>query len=167
MAVVFSDELAQAQSRYLAAQAELEEHHKHHARTSRLVEIGAASKEEFEQATSKLKAAESEVSSLQQRLLLLGLSQQRINSLRSAAQINSEVSLPSPVSGTVIARSANPGEVIQADKEIVRVADLQRLIRWTTRDGQLFCLECLSKTLLDVGAPVHGSRNTVLLLCMR
>ena len=124
MAVVFSDELAQAQSRYLAAQAELEEHHKHHARTMKLVEIGAASKEEFEQATSKLKAAESEVSSLRQRLLLLGLSQQRINSLRSAFQINSEASLPSPVSGTVIARSANPGEVIQADKEILRVADL-------------------------------------------
>src|SRR5262249_21363020 len=56
VAVVFSDELAQAQSRYLAAQAELEEHHKHHARTMKLVEIGAASKEEFEQATSKLKA---------------------------------------------------------------------------------------------------------------
>ena len=124
VAVVFSDELAQAQSRYLAAVAELEEHHKHHARTMKLVEIGAASKEEFEQATSKLKAAESEVASLRQRLLLLGLSSQRINSLQSSSQINSEVSLPSPVTGTVIARSANPGEVIQADKEILRVADL-------------------------------------------
>ena len=124
VAVVFSDELAQAQSRYLGAVAELEEHHKHHARTMKLVEIGAASKEEFEQATSKLKAAESEVASLRQRLLLLGLSSQRINSLQSSSQINSEVSLPSPVTGTVIARSANPGEVIQADKEIVRVADL-------------------------------------------
>ena len=124
VAVVFSDELAQAQSRYLGALAELEEHHKHHARTMKLVEIGAASKEEFEQATSKLKAAESEVASLRQRLLLLGLSSQRINSLQSSSQINSEVSLPSPVAGTVIARSANPGEVIQADKEILRVADL-------------------------------------------
>lgn len=124
VAIVFSDELAQAQSRYLGALAELEEHHKHHARTMKLVEIGAASKEEFEQATSKLKAAESEVASLRQRLLLLGLSSQRINSLQSSSQINSEVSLPSPVTGTVIARSANPGEVIQADKEILRVADL-------------------------------------------
>lgn len=124
VAVVFSDELAQAQSGYLGAVAELEEHHKHHARTMKLVEIGAASKEEFEQATSKLKAAESEVASLRQRLLLLGLSSQRINSLQSSSQINSEVSLPSPVTGTVIARSANPGEVIQADKEILRVADL-------------------------------------------
>ena len=124
MAVVFSDELAQAQSRYLTAQADLEEHHKHHARTVKLVEIGAASREELEQATTKLRSAESELASQRQRLLLLGLSAQRISSLKSAEQISSEVSLPSPVSGTVIARSANPGEVIQADKEILRIADL-------------------------------------------
>jgi len=124
MVVIFSDESAQAQSRYLTAQADLEEHHKHHARTTKLVEIGAASREELEQATTKLRSAESELASQRQRLLLLGLSPARISSLRSTAQISSEVSLPSPISGTVIARSANPGEVIQADKEILRVADL-------------------------------------------
>ena len=60
IAVVSSNDLADAQSKYLAAVAELEEHHKHHARTEKLVEIGAASREEFELATSKLKAAASE-----------------------------------------------------------------------------------------------------------
>lgn len=124
VAVVFSDELAQAQSRYLTARADLEEHHKHHARTVKLLEIGAASREELEQATTKLRAAESELASQRQRLLLLGLSSQRINSLRSSAQVSSEVSLPAPLTGTVITRSVNPGEVIQADKEILRVADL-------------------------------------------
>jgi len=124
MAIVSSDELAQAQSQYLTAQADLEEHHKHHARTMKLVEIGAASKEELEQATTKLRSAESEVASQRQRLLLLGLSSQQINSLRSSAQVRSEVSLSAPVSGTVIARSVNPGEVIQADKEILKIADL-------------------------------------------
>src|SRR6059036_2318149 len=59
VAVVFSNELADAQSRYLAAVAELDEHHKHHARTEKLVAIGAASHEDLELATSKLKAAES------------------------------------------------------------------------------------------------------------
>jgi cobalt-zinc-cadmium efflux system membrane fusion protein len=124
MAVVFSDELAQVQSRYLTAQADLEEHHKHHARTVKLLEIGAASREEFEQATTKLRSAEAELASQRQRLLLLGLSPQRISSLRSSEQVSSEVSLPAPVNGTVISRAANPGEVIQADKEILRVADL-------------------------------------------
>jgi cobalt-zinc-cadmium efflux system membrane fusion protein len=124
MAVVFSDELAAAQSRYLTAQAELEEHHKHHHRTAELVEIGAASREEFEQSESMLKKAEAEVASLRQRLLLLGLSPQRVDGLRSSSQVSSEVSLTSPVSGTVITRSANAGEVVEANKEILRVADL-------------------------------------------
>ena len=134
VAVVFSDELAQAQSRYLTAQADLEEHHQHHARTIRLLEIGAASQEELEQATTKLRSAESEVASQRQRLLLLGLSSRRINSLRSSSQVSSEVSLSAPLSGTVVARSANPGEVIQADKEILRVADLSSI--WVI--GQVF-----------------------------
>ncbi len=124
MAVVFSDDLAMAQSKYLSAIADLEEHHKHHSRTMKLVEIGAASREEMEQATTKLRTAEADVASQRQRLLLLGLGAQRINQLKSSSQISSEVNLPAPVSGSVISRSANPGEVIQPDKEILRITDL-------------------------------------------
>jgi RND family efflux transporter MFP subunit len=124
VAVVFSDELASAQSRYLAADAELEEHHKHHHRTAELVEIGAASREEFEQSASMLKKAEAEVAALKQRLLLLGLTPQRLDALRSSSQVNSEVALPAPISGTVISRAVNPGEVVEANREILRVADL-------------------------------------------
>lgn len=124
VAVVSSNDLADSQSKYLAAVAELEEHHKHHARTEKLVEIGAASREELEVATSKLKAAESELANLRQRLLLLGLSSQRVSALRSTSQVSSEVSLPAPASGTVTSRTVNSGEVIEANKEILRVTDL-------------------------------------------
>ena len=124
LAVVFSNEMAMAQSNYLTARADLEEHHKHHARTIRLLEIGAVSREELEQATTKLKIAEAEVASQRQKLLLLGLSPQQVNALRSSSQTTSEVSLPAPVTGSVIARSANPGEVVEANKEILRIADL-------------------------------------------
>jgi cobalt-zinc-cadmium efflux system membrane fusion protein len=124
VAVVSSNELSDIQSRYVAAVAELDEHHKHHERTARLVEIGAASREEFETATTKLKTAESDVASLKQRLLILGLTPQRLNALRSSSQVTSEVALPSPAAGTVTARSANPGEVVEANKEILRVTDL-------------------------------------------
>ena len=124
LAVVFSDDLAKAQSEYLSTLAELDEHHKHHSRTMKLVEIGAASREELEQATTKLRTAEAAVASQRQRLLLLGVSAQRINQLKSSAQVTSEVSLPAPVSGTVINRSVNQGEVIAADKELLRVSDL-------------------------------------------
>ena len=124
IAVVSSNDLADAQTKYLAAFAELEEHHKHHARTEKLVAIGAASREELELATTKLKAAESEVANLRQRLLLLGLSSQRVSALRSTSQVSSEVSLPAPASGTVTSRTVNSGEVIEANKELLRVTDL-------------------------------------------
>ena len=124
VAVVFSDELAMAQSRYLTALADLDEQQKRHRRTVRLVEIGAASREELEMATTKLKSAESEIASLRQRLLLLGLTPQRVAALRTPAQVGSEVSLPAPVSGTVIERAANPGEVVEANKTVLRVTDL-------------------------------------------
>jgi RND family efflux transporter MFP subunit len=124
VAVVASNDLAEAQTKYLAAVAELEEHHKHHARTEKLVAIGAASHEDLELATSKLKTAESELANLRQRLLLLGLSSQRVSALRSTSQISSEVSLPAPASGTVTSRTVNSGEVIEANKELLRVTDL-------------------------------------------
>ena len=149
VAVVFSDELAMAQSRYLNALADLDEHHKHHARVIRLVEIGAASREELEQATTKLRTAESEVASQRQRLILLGLNEKRIDQLKTPAQISSEVSLPAPVSGNVISRTANPGEVIQADKEVLRIADLSSV--WVM--GQVYEKD-LGKVVVGSGASI-------------
>jgi cobalt-zinc-cadmium efflux system membrane fusion protein len=134
VATIFSNELAQAQSRYLAAVAELEEHHKHHARAEKLVEIGAASREELEMATSKLRSAESEVANLRQRLLLLGLSSQRVAGLKSSSQINSDVSIPAPISGTLTSRTVNSGEVIEPNKELMRVTDLSSV--WVV--GQVY-----------------------------
>ena len=149
LAVVFSDELATAQSRYLTALAELDEHHKHHARTIQLVGIGAASREELEQATTKLRAAESEIASIKQRLTLLGLTPQRIAALRSPAQVSSEVALPAPVSGTVIERAANPGEVVEANRTLLRVADLSSV--WVI--GQVYEKD-LARVAVGSGASV-------------
>jgi RND family efflux transporter MFP subunit len=149
LAVVFSDELASAQSRYLAAQAELEEHHLHHARTIELLKIGAASREEFEQATSVLKKAEAELAAQRQRLLLLGLTPQRVAALRGPAQVSSEVTLAAPADGTVISRAANPGEVVEANRELLRVADLSTV--WVV--GQVFEKD-LSRVRVGSGATV-------------
>jgi cobalt-zinc-cadmium efflux system membrane fusion protein len=149
VAVVSSNDLSEAQTKYLAAVAELEEHHKHHARTEKLVAIGAASREELELATSKLKAAESELANLRQRLLLLGLSSQRVSALRSTSQVSSEVSLPSPASGTVTSRTVNSGEVIEANKELLRVTDLSSV--WVV--GQVYEKD-LGKVHIGSGASI-------------
>src|SRR5262249_17202300 len=49
-------------------------------------------------------------------------------------QINSEVSVPSPSTGTLTSRTVNPGEVIEANKELLRVTDLSTV--WIV--GQLY-----------------------------
>ncbi|MEP6706626.1 MAG: efflux RND transporter periplasmic adaptor subunit [Pyrinomonadaceae bacterium] len=134
LAVVSSNELAEAQSSYITTLAELDEHHKHHRRTAKLVEIGAASREEFERATTQLKTAESALANLRQKLVLLGLSPQRVNGLNSSSQVSSEVGVPSPASGTVTSRSTNPGEVIEANKELLRITDLSSV--WVV--GQVY-----------------------------
>jgi len=109
-------------------------HHRHHMRTMKLVEIGAASREELEMANTKLRDAESEVANLRQKLLLLGLSSQRIASLNSTSQISSEVNVTAPSSGTLTSRSVNPGEVVEANKELMRVTDLSSV--WVV--GQVY-----------------------------
>ena len=149
VAVVFSNELADSQSKYLTAIAELDEHHRHHARTVKLVEIGAASREELEMANTKLKDAESNVANLRQKLLLLGMSSQRVNSLKSTSQISSEVSVPSPSSGTITSRTVNPGEVIESNKELMRVTDLSSV--WVI--GQVYEKD-LAKIHMGSGANI-------------
>jgi len=134
VAVVFSNELAEAQSRYLTAVATLDEHHRHHLRTIKLVEIGAASRQDLEMATSQYREAESNLANLRQKLLLLGMTAQRIDSLISTSQISSEFLVPSPSSGTVTSRTVNPGEVIEANKELMRVTDLSTV--WVV--GQVY-----------------------------
>ena len=134
VAVVFSNELADTQSKYLTALAALDEHHRHHMRTEKLVEIGAASRQDLEMANSALREAESNVANLKQKLLLLGLSTDRVNALKSSAQVSSEVMVPSPSTGTITSRNVNPGEVIEANKELMRITDLSSV--WVV--GQVY-----------------------------
>jgi RND family efflux transporter MFP subunit len=134
IATIFSTELSNAQSDYLKMAAELEEHHKHHQRATELVEIGAMSREELEDAVSKYKAAQANFSSARQRLMLLGMSPKEVDALLASDQVRSLVYVPAPVSGTVITRSVNPGEVVGIGKELFRIADLSNI--WVV--GQVY-----------------------------
>src|SRR5262252_1239030 len=85
VAVIFSNELADTQTRYLAAFAALDEHHRHHLRTIKLVEIGAASRQDLETATSEYREAESNLANLRQKLILLGMTEPTIEALNSTS----------------------------------------------------------------------------------
>ena len=125
LATILSTELADAQAGFLKMAAEVEEHHKHHQRTIDLVELGAASREELEQATSLYKTAEANLASSRERLLLLGMSEKQVDQLRSAQRFPRPlIGVESPASGTLIGRAVNNGEVVMQGKEMFRVADL-------------------------------------------
>lgn len=132
LAIVVSTELADAQMKYLSAQAMLVADHQKLTRTEKLVTLGAASRQELDDVIAAHAAHETEVAAARQRLLLLGLSSERVSSLRSADQIVSEVSVASPGNGTVVTRAVNTGQVVSAGQELFVVADLSTL--WIIAD---------------------------------
>ena len=92
------EELEQDRTKLKTAEAEVEQARKQLTRTSEIVKLNPVSRTEFEQASVKLRTAESELANARQRLILLGLSEQRVNALRTPSQISSEIALPAPVS---------------------------------------------------------------------
>jgi RND family efflux transporter MFP subunit len=118
------EEFEQATARYKTAEAEAEQAKKRYDRAVKVAQINPVSNSDFEQAAVRLRTAESELATARQRLQLLGLSAQQVNALRSPSQITSEIAVRSPVSGTVTTRAVNPGEVVEANKELLKVTNL-------------------------------------------
>jgi RND family efflux transporter MFP subunit len=67
VAVVFSNEFAEAQARYLDLRAQLDEARKVYARSEKLVSINQSGRAEFEQATAQVKSAEAELDEFRKR----------------------------------------------------------------------------------------------------
>lgn len=71
-----------------------------------------------------MRTSESDLAAARQRLIVLGLPPQRVDALRSPSQISSELSIQSPVSGTVTSRVVNQNEAVEANKELMKVTNL-------------------------------------------
>ncbi len=121
---VSREEYELATTKLKTAEANLVEANKRYDRAVQVAEINPVSRGEFEQAAVKRQTAESDLATAKQRLLLLGLSPQKINALHSPSQIASEIALTSPVAGTITKRDVNQGEVVEANKELMRVTNL-------------------------------------------
>ena len=132
LTVIFSAELADAQTKYLSMRASLEADDQKLQRTQKLVGIGAASRQELEEVTAIHHAHETELAAARQRLLLLGLSSERVATLDSASQVVSEVTVSSPTAGLIVNRSVNSGQVIGAGQELFVVTDLSSV--WVIAD---------------------------------
>src|SRR5277367_5863439 len=124
MAVIFSSDLADAETGYLAMSAELEADHKKLERTQKLVKLGAASQQEEEDVTADHAAHEAHVRAALTKLQLLGASDRQFAALKEAEQIDANLSVPAPINGIVLMRAANLGLVTNMSQELFTVADL-------------------------------------------
>lgn len=118
------EDLEQVTTKLHTSEADVTEAKRRYDRAVQVAEINPVSRGEFEQAAVKRQTAESDLATAKQRLLLLGLSLQKVNSLRSPSQITSEIALTAPVAGTITKRMVNQGEVVEANKELMRVTNL-------------------------------------------
>jgi RND family efflux transporter MFP subunit len=132
LAVIFSSDLADAQMKYLSMRAMFEADHQKVVRTEKLVALGAASRQEFEEVTATHAGHETELAAARQRLLLLGLSATQVDALTDASQVVSEVTVPAPATGVIIARTVNPGQVVSAGQDLFVVTDLSTV--WVIGD---------------------------------
>lgn len=132
LATLFSNELADAQTRYLSLMAMLEADQKKFQRVKQLVEIGAASRQELEEVTAVRASRVTEVEAARQRLLVLGLTREEVEGLRSPSQVIARVVVPAPIDGVITGRSANLGQVVGMGQELFVVTDLSDV--WVVGD---------------------------------
>ena len=124
LAQVFSPELAEAQTKYLSAKAELEAHERELDRTAKLVEIGAASQQELERLHAEHTAKLAGVQSLRSRLVLLGMPAAAIDAMSPGKEIEATTNIPAPIAGGITARAANAGLNVDTSTKLFTVVDL-------------------------------------------
>ena len=124
LATVFSPELADAQTQYISARAELDAHERELARTEKLVQIGAASRQELERIHAEHTAQQTRVESARSRLDLLGMSRQAVESLASGKSVDASTEVPAPIAGVVTERLVNMGLNVDPATKLFTVVDL-------------------------------------------
>jgi RND family efflux transporter MFP subunit len=122
LASVYSPDLAEAQSRFRAAQAELDAHDRELQRTQKLAGIGAASRQELDRIHAEHTAQLAVVESARARLELLG-GRTTVDRVADAGA-STAVDVLAPLDGTITERSANAGLNVEAGAPLFTVADL-------------------------------------------
>jgi RND family efflux transporter MFP subunit len=124
--------LAEAQTRYLSSHAELQAHEQELRRTDKLVEIGAASRQQLERIHAEHTAATTIVASQRSRLKLLGMTDSEIAALSPTSEVGATVHIAAPLDGVITTRAANVGLNVDATTPLFTVVDLSTV--WVVGD---------------------------------
>ncbi|MEP6703225.1 MAG: efflux RND transporter periplasmic adaptor subunit [Acidobacteriota bacterium] len=118
------EEYEMVRAKHETAMAKLEEATKRLERAKRLLTVNPERKNEIDRTFAQRQSMEAKADAEREKLLVLGLSLQRIDQIRKTRRVSSELPIQSPVSGTVTARAVNSGEVVEANKELMKVTNL-------------------------------------------
>ena len=132
LATVYSPELADAQTAFIAARAEHLAHDQRQARTQRLYAIGAASRQELEALEAERTRMDQEVETARSRLVLLGIPEDRTQRLASPLDVVTTFEVRAPIAGVITKRNANPGLNVDLSTPLFTVTDLSDV--WVIAD---------------------------------
>jgi cobalt-zinc-cadmium efflux system membrane fusion protein len=127
LATLNSTELAQNQLVYIKALQQIELHSKAVERARTLLDADVISKAELQRRESELSAAQAELNAAADQLQVLGMSPQGIAKLSKSSAMHSFSTVSARISGTVIDRKVNLGQVVQPADELFVVADLSKV----------------------------------------
>jgi cobalt-zinc-cadmium efflux system membrane fusion protein len=127
VAQVYSPEVAEARTKYVAATSMLDAHDRELQRTQKLVEIGAASRQELERIHAEHAAQLAEVESAVSRLRLLGVDGASVANAEAAT-----ANVPAPIDGVVTERLANVGVNVDPTTKLFTIVDLSTV--WIVAD---------------------------------
>jgi cobalt-zinc-cadmium efflux system membrane fusion protein len=124
LAEIYSPALAEAQTRYVSAQAMLDAHDRELQRTQKLVEIGAASRQELEKIHAEHAAQTAAVQSARSQLELLGVSALALENMAPGHSVSATTTVPAPIDGVVTERGANVGLNVDTATKLFTIVDL-------------------------------------------
>ena len=127
LATISSVELSNAQSNYLKSKVRLEALRIQAQRANELFEKKIISSREFEIANMEYKTVKTEMETSYNTLEIFGLTKAEIQGLESGSQKQQNLTIRSPINGTVTDRKAVNGEAVNIEENLFVVADLRRL----------------------------------------
>ena len=148
IAQIYSPQLAEAQTRFLSVQAELDALTQQLRRTERLVDIGAASRQELEGVRAAHTARATALEGARSELVLLGMSAGALKTLSAPSEITATINVPAPIDGVITKRHANVGLNVDPATELFTVVDLSSV--WVV--GHLYEKDF---RLVRIGTPAH------------
>jgi len=132
LATIYSPELADAQTTFIAARAEQVAHQQLQTRTQRLTAIGAATRQELEEHEAERAKLDAAVEIARARLALLGIPEDRTQRLAGPQDVVTTTAIPAPFPGVVTRRAVNVGQNIDPSMPLFTIVDLSTV--WVIAD---------------------------------